>query len=214
MSEPGKKTIVKEAVETPKIKLEEEPSGSIPATTKQQVEDYLRRKAEVTQDDHQAFQDYLNDKARSVPAPVEPPAKPESKFNRRNLLKVVAGTAVAGEAVAVGYSWVTASSDPAAQRADSRYAGAQREHITSRDDRLRNRTSADVVSANGLRCCRPSSAAAPMRSISTAIVFWRRSGTGPTAITTRSPTICARSRALIPITRSSSSTAPRAARTA
>ena len=100
MSEPGKKTIVKdEATEIPPIKLEEEPSGSIPATTKQQVEDYLRRKAEVTQDDHQAFQDYLNDKARSVPAPVEqPPAK--SKFNRRNVLKVVAGTAVAGEAAA------------------------------------------------------------------------------------------------------------------
>ena len=129
MSEPGKKTIVKdEATEIPPIKLEEEPSGSIPATTKQQVEDYLRRKAEVTQDDHQAFQDYLNDKARSVPAPVEqPPAK--SKFNRRNLLKVVAGTAVAGEAAAVGYSWVTASSDPGAQRAHSQYAGAQREHI-------------------------------------------------------------------------------------
>ena len=87
MSEPGKKTIVKdEATEIPPIKLEEEPSGSIPATAKQQVEDYLRRKAEVTQDDHQAFQDYLNDKARSVPAPVEqPPAK--SKFNRRNLLR-------------------------------------------------------------------------------------------------------------------------------
>ena len=102
MSEPGKKTIVKdEATEIPPIKLEEEPSGSIPATTKQQVEDYLRRKAEVTQDDHQAFQDYLNDKARSVPAPVEqPPAK--SKFNRRNLLKVVAGTAVAGEAARSG----------------------------------------------------------------------------------------------------------------
>ena len=63
MSEPGKKTIVKdEATEIPPIKLEEEPSGSIPATTKQQVEDYLRRKAEVTQDDHQAFQDYLHSK--------------------------------------------------------------------------------------------------------------------------------------------------------
>ena len=108
MSEPGKKTIVKDAAtETPKIKLEEEPSRGALATAKQQVEDYLRRKAEVTQDDHQAFQDYLNDKARGVPAPVEPSPKAKSKFNRRNLLKVVAGTAVASEAAAVGYSWVT-----------------------------------------------------------------------------------------------------------
>ena len=107
MSEPGKKTIVKDqAAETPKIKLEEEPSRGALATAKQQVEDYLRRKAEVTQDDHQAFQDYLNDKARTLPTPVEP-ARKQSKFNRRNLLKVVAGTAVAGEAAAVGYSWVT-----------------------------------------------------------------------------------------------------------
>ena len=132
MSEPGKKTIVKDqAAETPKIKLEEEPSRGALATAKQQVEDYLRRKAEVTQDDHQAFQDYLNDKARAVPATVESPPKAKSKFNRRNLLKVVAGTAVAGEAAAVGYSWVTSgpAADSGAIQAGSRYAGAQREHI-------------------------------------------------------------------------------------
>src|SRR5215469_2044611 len=130
MSEPGKKTAVKdEILSTPKIKLEEG-LGAGPPAIKQQVEDYLRRKAEVTQNDHQAFQDYLNDKARAVPAPVEAPPKTKSKFNRRNLLKVVAGTAVAGEAAAVGYSWVTASTDSGAQRADIRYTGAQREHIT------------------------------------------------------------------------------------
>ena len=132
MSEPGKKTIVKDqAAETPKIKLEEEPSRGALATAKQQVEDYLRRKAEITQDDHQAFQDYLNDKARTLPTPVEP-ARKQSKFNRRNLLKVVAGTAVAGEAAAVGYSWIKSSgsvSDQGAKHAGSRYAEAQRHNI-------------------------------------------------------------------------------------
>jgi hypothetical protein len=49
--------------------------------TKQQIEDYLRRKAEVTQDDHQAFQEYLSEKTKSVPDRADaPPPKP--KFNR------------------------------------------------------------------------------------------------------------------------------------
>ena len=79
----------------------------------QQIDAYLQRKSEVAQDDHQAFKDYLSQKAQ-----VAPPAKdelkdeppPPSKFNRRNLLKVVAGTAVAGEAAAAGYAWMTSGS--------------------------------------------------------------------------------------------------------
>ena len=61
------------------------------------VERYLKRKAEVTEEDHRKFQDYLEQKARQVaPADDRPPEKP-SLVNRRNLLKVVAGTAVAAE---------------------------------------------------------------------------------------------------------------------
>ena len=60
------------------------------------------------------------------PAPEQP-----SKFNRRNLLKVVAGTAVAGEAAAATYSWVTSGSvsDQGARHAGARYAEAQRQNI-------------------------------------------------------------------------------------
>src|SRR5262245_12770623 len=91
MSEPGKKPIVKDEIaDTPKIRLEVEQSRGALAT-KQQVEAYLRRKAEVMQDDHQAFADYLKEKSqRASEYANQPPPKP--KFNRRNILKVVAGT--------------------------------------------------------------------------------------------------------------------------
>ena len=124
-----KGTTVKDEFISPQINLEQEQSKGALAT-KQQIEAYLQRKAEVTQDDHQAFQDYLSQKEQTTSAPEDEPQQP-SKFNRRNLLKVVAGTAVVGEAAAATYSWVTggSASDPGAKLAGSRYAEAQRQNI-------------------------------------------------------------------------------------
>jgi hypothetical protein len=123
MVEQRKKAAIKDgAAVTPEIRLEPEQSkGAL-------VERYLKRKAEVTEEDHRQFQDYLEQKALQVaPADDPPPGKP-SLLNRRNLLKVVAGTAVAGEAAAVGYSWVNAG--PASNApAGSLNAGPQREPI-------------------------------------------------------------------------------------
>ena len=215
MSNAGKKTTVKDEFVAPQIKLEEEQKGAA-VSVKQQIEAYLQRKAEVTQSDHQAFQDYLNQKAQALPAPQDAPAPEQpSKFNRRNLLKVVAGTAVAGEAAAATYSWVTSgsASDQGARNAGARYADAQRENI-ERTLIDRSPTSAGAASGNGSRCFRPSSAAALTRSISTPTAFCRRSGIGPTGISTRYPITCARFRAPIRIIPSSSSTARKAARTA
>jgi hypothetical protein len=215
MSNAGKKTTVKDEFVAPQIKLEEEQKGAA-VSVKQQIEAYLQRKAEVTQSDHQAFQDYLNQKAQALPAPQDAPAPEQpSKFNRRNLLKVVAGTAVAGEAAAATYSWVTSgsASDQGARAAGARYADAQRENI----ERTLIDSKSDVggaASGNGSRCFRPSSAAALTRSISTPTAFCRRSGIGPTGISTRYPITCARFRAPIRIIPSSSSTARKAARTA
>jgi hypothetical protein len=64
-----------------------------------------------------------------APPPHEPPSP--SRFNRRNLLKVVAGTAVAGEAAAVAYPLVTGGSvsDQGAKHAGDRYTEAQRHNI-------------------------------------------------------------------------------------
>jgi hypothetical protein len=70
MSNAGKKTTVKNELVAPQIKLEEEQKGAA-VSVKQQIEAYLQRKAEVTQSDHQAFQDYLNQKAQALPAPQD-----------------------------------------------------------------------------------------------------------------------------------------------
>ena len=106
-------------------------------TAREQVEGYLRRKTAVTEADHRAFQDYVNRKAETPPVAVTEPAPPPreppspSRFNRRNLLKVVAGTAIAGEAAAVAYPLVTGGSvsDQGAKHAGDRYAEAQRHNI-------------------------------------------------------------------------------------
>ena len=124
MSEPIQKSAVKsESSVTAKIELEQAQSkGALVAR-------YLERKAEVTAADHREFQDYLQQKAqRSLQADGAAPTKP-SVVNRRNILKVVAGTAIAGEAAAVGYSWVNggpASNAPAG----GFHVGPQREPIS------------------------------------------------------------------------------------
>ena len=70
MSRAGKKTTVKDEFISPQINLEQEQSKGALAT-KQQIEAYLQRKAEVTQDDHQAFQDYLSQKEQTTSAPKD-----------------------------------------------------------------------------------------------------------------------------------------------
>jgi hypothetical protein len=139
MSKESRKAIEKDELISPEIKMEEEQSrGAV--TARQQVESYLKRKAAVSEADRQAFQDYLNKKeqakaqAASAATDEEQPRdepKPQSKLNRRNLLKVVAGTAIGAEAVATGYSWVAGGSvsDQGAQHAGNRYTEAQRHNI-------------------------------------------------------------------------------------
>ena len=98
MSEPEKTTAAKdESSPDPQIEMTPEPLAA-----NAQVERYLRRKAEVTEKDHREFQVYLEEKARQIaPSRRRCPAK-KFTLNRRNALKVVAGTAVAGEAAALG----------------------------------------------------------------------------------------------------------------
>lgn len=123
MSEPEKKTAAKEEPSlNPEIEVRAEP-----LTAQAQVERYLKRKAEVTEQDHREFQSYLEEKSRQV-APVAPPL-PKKKFNlsRRNALKIVAGTAVAGEAAALGYSAMTGSNGKSTGAATG--YGAQKQGI-------------------------------------------------------------------------------------
>lgn len=133
MSELGKKAAVKaEAAATPEVDLKQSQG---PLTPNTQVDRYLKRKLEVTEQDHEEFRAYLNEKAQQIAHVEESAAAPAPapallKVNRRNLLlKVAAGTAVAGEAAAVGYTWINAgpASSAPAGGVDAR---PQREPIT------------------------------------------------------------------------------------
>ncbi len=110
----GRKTKFKEPmqdIDLPKMKLEVE-SEAKPETPLTAEQIYLKRQAEVAQQDNEDFSEYLREKASRdqqqapQPAPVPPPAAgPQTaprRLNRRSLLTWAAGTAVVGEAVTLG----------------------------------------------------------------------------------------------------------------
>ena len=114
----ARKPKMKEAAEDaplPKPGLEDRPRPADRPLSPEQS--YLQRKAEVTQQDHEVFSEYLQEKiAREQQQKVqlaEPPPKAPTKVNRRSLLTWAAGTAVVGEAVTLGYPMVTGQSIPA-----------------------------------------------------------------------------------------------------
>src|ERR1700730_7252139 len=117
----GRKTKFKETmqdIELPRLKREGE-SEAKPETPLTQI--YLKRKAEVAQQDNEDFSDYLREKAARdqqqapQPDPAQTAAAPQTaprKLNRRSLLTWAAGTAVVGEAVTLGYPMLTGQSIP------------------------------------------------------------------------------------------------------
>jgi hypothetical protein len=123
MSEPEKTTAAKdETSPDPQIEMAPEPFAA-----NAQVERYLRRRAEVNEQDHREFQVYLEEKARQVAPVAPPPPRKKITLSRRNALKVVAGTAVAGEAAALGYSLTSGSGSKSAGAATG--YGAQKQGI-------------------------------------------------------------------------------------
>ena len=110
MSEPEKTTAAKDqSSPDPQIEMTPEPLAA-----NAQVERYLKRKAEVNEQDHREFQVYLEEKARQAAPTAPPPPRKKITLSRRNALKVVAGTAVAGEAAALGYSLTSGSASKSA----------------------------------------------------------------------------------------------------
>jgi len=131
----GRKPRFKEPVDLPEMKVELEGESKVPLTAEQI---YLKRQAEVTQQDNQDFSDYLQRKAardQEQPAPAPPvasaPQQPARKLNRRSLLTWAAGTAVVGEAVTLGYPVLTGQGVPdhGAKHAGSTYTEPQRHPI-------------------------------------------------------------------------------------
>jgi len=124
-----KKTVLKdESFLNPELELKPEPlAANAP------IERYLKRKLEVTEKDHLEFQAYLEEKARQPAPVVTPPPQRKFTLSRRNALKalkIVAGTAVAGEAATLGYSLMGGSvSDQGLKHGGDNYTEAQRHNI-------------------------------------------------------------------------------------
>ena len=89
----------------------------------------------MTQQDHEEFSEYLQEKSardqQQETRPADAPPVAPSKINRRSMLKWAAGTAVVGEAVALGYTMVTGQDVPAhgVMHSGATSAEAQRHHI-------------------------------------------------------------------------------------
>ena len=133
----ARKPKMREAAEDaplPKLDVESQPKRA-PDMPLSPEQSYLQRKAEVAQQDHEVFSEYLQEKiAREQQQKVqlaEPPPKAPTKVNRRSLLTWAAGTAVVGEAVTLGYPMVTGQSIPAQglQHGGGTYTEAQRHPI-------------------------------------------------------------------------------------
>ena len=182
----------------PRVELESD-AADLPTTKETAEEIFLRRKAEIGEQDHAEFAEYLREKTERDRQTASPPAaKTKVKVNRRNLLKVVAGTAVVGEAAALGYS-VVKDRIPAhgLQHAGPAYTEAQRhnierELINPRAD-IGGRGFGKWVLLMPTKMGGGTYAVEPQHRPRAS----PRSGIGPMAITTRSRITCARSRAPI-----------------
>ena len=105
MSEQVKRTAVGDRTESPHLNANlSQNRGQV--LTNADVENYLAAKEKVSTRDRADFEVYLNERRQRDLVPAAELNRP-SMLDRRTILKVVTGTAVAGEAAALGYGWVT-----------------------------------------------------------------------------------------------------------
>lgn len=97
-----RRTKLKEKTHLPNLELCAENDGSDTAKgSLSPVQNFLKRKEEVTQQDQQEFSSYLQEKRTRDQQQAEAASElpPRSRLNRRSLLKLAAGTAAAGRAL-------------------------------------------------------------------------------------------------------------------
>src|SRR5439155_18944888 len=113
-----RRTKLRDRNHLPDVKLDVRGNASsMPGGPLTPVQNFLKRKDEVTQRDHAEFSAYAREKSahhqQQTAPPAEAPHAAPSRVNRRSLLKWAAGSAAAGEAVAFGYQMVTGQDVPA-----------------------------------------------------------------------------------------------------
>jgi hypothetical protein len=193
----------------PKLDIQGDPQDT-PGRPPSPEQIYLERKAQVAQQDNEAFSEYLQEKSargqRQQLQPADPPPRKPVKFNRRSLLTWAGGTAVVGEAIALGYPMLTEQNIPphGLQHAGATYAEAQRHPI----DRELVNPQADI----GGRRFGEWVLLMPTKLSGGTYAVNLNTGRTLAWITTRSRITCALSRARTRRRGSNGSTAPKAAR--
>src|SRR6266852_507331 len=114
----GRRTKLRETGHLPNMKLDvRSDAKSILDRPLSPEQNFLKRKTEVRQQDHEDFSAYVQEKSereQQQKAPTtDAPQRALSRVNRRSVLKWAAGTAAAGEATALGYQMVTGQDIPA-----------------------------------------------------------------------------------------------------
>src|SRR5262245_39728621 len=133
----ARRTKLRDAVDVPEIEIDmrstADAGADAPLTPEQA---FRRRQAEVTQQDHDEFTGYLEakrerDQQEAARAAAEAATTPPTKLNRRSMLKWAAGTAVAGEAAALGYTMMAGGDIPShgTMHSGASSAEAQRHYI-------------------------------------------------------------------------------------
>src|SRR5215813_353680 len=109
-------------------------ASNLPDKPRSAEENYLRRKAEVTQQDYEEFLQYQREKAqqneaRQAPQAVDVADRARLSVNRRNFLTVVAGTAAVGEAGVLAYTLKNDAPAHGLNHAGENYTEVQRHNI-------------------------------------------------------------------------------------
>src|SRR5262245_28795607 len=112
-----RRTKFKDKTHLPDLKLDAKDEASDPAKgSLTPVQNFLKRREEVTQKDQREFSEYVREKSardRQQSAVPADSSRVRSRLNRRSVLKWVAGTAAVGEGVALGYQMMTDGDIPA-----------------------------------------------------------------------------------------------------
>jgi len=128
MSEPTRPTVEQAGK---KIDLERPPivsDSNLPAS-KSQIDAFVRRQAEVAEQDHAEFEEYLRQKKEQAASKVALKEKKKPRLSRRTMLNVAVGTAGVAEAAVIGYQMLGSGSAPGDGILQANSTGPQRASI-------------------------------------------------------------------------------------
>jgi thiocyanate desulfurase len=114
-----------------KIDLEGPPivsDSNLPAS-KAQIDAFVRRQAQVAEQDHAEFEEYLRQKQAQSASKVALKEKKKPRLSRRTMLNVAVGTAGVAEAAVIGYQVLGSGSAPGDGILQANSTGPQRANI-------------------------------------------------------------------------------------